>query len=280
MFGWSCLPAETIRKSPIAQLSGWVRDGLIIETPGDQADFPRIENDILGLIDRLNVIEVDFDRALAAHMQQDLKRALEASRGRDAVDKLIVTVPQTVETMDPAMKMVERLVLAGKLEHDGNPAMAWQIANIIIERNLKDELYPRKAGGKDSPNKIDGPVALFTCLSRAMAADRTGRTLSMSSESRRHDRTRPPTPDNDPVLVVGKKRGRPAVGPQSVDLAPGAVCRSDLAHSTRDKGLSVSDVDAPDRDLRIQATMTTARPRKGSSTVRAVLRTSSGPTRG
>jgi phage terminase large subunit-like protein len=170
LFGWYYLPTETIRKSPIAQLSGWVRDGFIIETPGDQADFPRIEADILGLIDRLNVIEVDFDRALAAHMQQDLKRALEPARGRDAVEKLIVTVNQNVETMDPAMKMVERLVLAGKLEHDGNPAMSWQIANVVVERNLKDELYPRKAGGKDSPNKIDGPVALFTCLSRAMAA--------------------------------------------------------------------------------------------------------------
>ncbi len=67
------------------------------------------------------------------------------------------------------MQMVERLVLAQGLEHDANPAMAWMISNIVVERNYKDEIYPRKAGGKDSPNKIDGPVALFTALSQAMA---------------------------------------------------------------------------------------------------------------
>jgi phage terminase large subunit-like protein len=88
--------------------------------------------------------------------------------GRDAVDRFVVTVPQSIETMDPAMKMTERIVLSKKLQHDGNPAMAWMISNVVIERNYKDEIYPRKAGGKDSANKIDGPVAFWTALSRAM----------------------------------------------------------------------------------------------------------------
>jgi phage terminase large subunit-like protein len=123
---------------------------------------------VLHWCDTLKVKEIDFDRALAAHMQQDLKRKLEPRMGRDAVDRFVITVPQDVKTMDPAMKMTERLVLAKKLEHDGNPAMAWMISNVVTERNYGDEIYPRKAGGKDSPNKIDGPVALWTCLSQAM----------------------------------------------------------------------------------------------------------------
>jgi phage terminase large subunit-like protein len=170
LIGRFYLPASAVEKSPIAQLSGWVREGFIIETPGDQADFARIQADIMDWCERLpHVKEVDFDRALAAHMQQDLKRQLEPKMGRDAVDRFVVTVPQTVETMDPAMKMTERLVLSKKLQHDGNPALAWMISNVVIERNQKDEIYPRKAGGKDSPNKIDGPVAFWTALSRAMA---------------------------------------------------------------------------------------------------------------
>ena len=48
--------------------------------------------------------------------------------------------------------------------------MAWMIGNVVKEPNQKGEIYPRKAGGKDSPNKIDGPVALFTALSQAMRA--------------------------------------------------------------------------------------------------------------
>lgn len=168
IFGRFYLPAEAVDKSPIAEMSGWVRQGFIIKTEGDQTDFGRIQSDLLQWCDTLQVKEIDFDRALAAHMQQDLKRLLEPRMGRDAVDKFVVTVPQKVETMDPAMKMTERLVLAQHLQHDGNPAMAWMISNVVVERNYKDEIYPRKAGGKDSFNKIDGPVAFWTALSQVM----------------------------------------------------------------------------------------------------------------
>jgi len=49
--------------------------------------------------------------------------------------------------------------------------MAWMVSNVVVYRApSNDEIRPSKAGGKDSPNKIDGPVALFTCLSQAMIA--------------------------------------------------------------------------------------------------------------
>lgn len=179
MLGRFYLPKAAVDKSPIAQLSGWVREGFIIETDGDQADFGRIQADILTWCDLLKVQEVDFDRALAAQMQQELKRLLEPKMGKDAVDRFVVTVPQTVETMDPAMKKTERMVLSKQLQHDGNPAMPWMVSNIVVERNYKDEIYPRKAGGKDSPNKIDGPVAWFTCLSRAMVSEPTEKQFQM-----------------------------------------------------------------------------------------------------
>lgn len=163
------LPEAAVQRSPIAQLGGWAKQGQIIETDGDQADYQRIEDDIMAWVDRWNVQEIDFDRALAAHMAQNLKRRLLPRMGHDKVERFVITVPQTVETMDPAMKMVERLVLSGHLQHDGNPAMTWMMTNVVIERNYKDEIYPRKAGGKDSPNKIDGAVALFTAMARAMA---------------------------------------------------------------------------------------------------------------
>lgn len=164
------LPAAAVGKSPIAELSGWVRGGFLEETEGDQADFGRIEDYIVGLCDQLpNVKEIDFDRALAAQMQQSLKKRLEPRMGFDAVERFVVTVPQDTPTMDRAMKMTERLVLGKTLEHDGNPAMAWMISNVVVHRSLSnDEIRPSKAGGKDSPNKIDGPVAMFTCLSQAM----------------------------------------------------------------------------------------------------------------
>jgi phage terminase large subunit-like protein len=167
-FGRFYLPEAAVAASPVAQYSGWVHERKIIETEGDQADYLRIENDILAWCDLLNVKEIDFDRALAAQMSQNLKRRLEPRMGRDAVEQFVITVPQTVEMMNPAMQRIEQLVLAGKFAHDGNPVWNWMASNVVVVRNFKDEIYPRKAGGKDSPNKIDGMVALFTAVSRVI----------------------------------------------------------------------------------------------------------------
>jgi len=161
IFGRYYLPAVTIAKADNAAYSGWVRAGRLIETDGDQADYERIEDDILADCRRWKVARICFDRALSAQMGQSLARKL----GRRPE---IVTVAQTVEVMNPAMQTVERLMLAGKLEHDGDPVMAWMLSNVVVQRNYKDEVYPRKAGGKDSANKIDGPVALFTVIGDVM----------------------------------------------------------------------------------------------------------------
>jgi phage terminase large subunit-like protein len=55
-----------------------------------------------------------------------------------------------------------------RIEHDGNPVLAWMMSNVVVQRNHKGEIYPRKAGGKDSNNKIDGVLALLMGLAKAM----------------------------------------------------------------------------------------------------------------
>lgn len=167
VFGRYYLPELAVQRSPIAQYSGWVRTGHLIETDGDQADYLRIEDDLVSWCETYAVQEIDFDRALAAQMGQSLKRRLHARMGKDAVERFVLTVAQTTEVMNPAMTLVERLVVSRELQHDANPCLAWMFSNVVVERNYKDEIYPRKAGGKDSFNKIDGPVALFTGISRA-----------------------------------------------------------------------------------------------------------------
>lgn len=171
IFGRYYIPARAVAQSPIAQVAGWVRTGALIETEGDQADYLRIEDDLVGWCDLLtDVREIDFDRALAAQMGQSLKRRLQPRMGKDAVERFVVTVPQTIETMNAAMQTVERIVLAKTLRHDANPVLVWTGSNIVVDRNYKDEVYPHKAGGKDSPYKIDPWVAAFTAISRAMNA--------------------------------------------------------------------------------------------------------------
>jgi phage terminase large subunit-like protein len=65
------------------------------------------------------------------------------------------------------MKHIEALVLGGRLHHDGNPALAWMMANVVAHRDRRDNLYPTKQA---ATNKIDGALALIAAMGRAMHA--------------------------------------------------------------------------------------------------------------
>lgn len=155
------LPKDTVDRSPIAQYQGWERQGYLIATPGGAADYQRIEDDIAAWCDAFNVKEVAFDRALAAHMTQRLMARLGG-------DPEVITVSQSVDVMNPAMQWLETRVIERKFVHMADPVFSWMASNVVVQRNHKGEIYPRKAGGKDSHNKIDGITALLTVASRAM----------------------------------------------------------------------------------------------------------------
>lgn len=156
------LPKATVDASPIAQMSGWVVEGRIKEIEGNVQDFNLLEDRLQQLADDLNAYEVLFDPALAAHMMQNMQRRL----GEDRVKQ----VPQSVAVLDPAMKEFERRVLTQDLEHDGDPVLAWMVSNVVVKRDYKDQIYPRKMGGKDSPNKIDGFMTILFLLARMLEA--------------------------------------------------------------------------------------------------------------
>jgi phage terminase large subunit-like protein len=103
-----------------------------------------------------------FDPALGAHMMQRLQARL----GEDRVKQ----VPQSVAVLDPAMKEFERRVLTQEIEHDGDQVLAWMVSNVVVKRDYKDQIYPRKMGGKDSPNKIDGFMTILFLLARMLEA--------------------------------------------------------------------------------------------------------------
>jgi phage terminase large subunit-like protein len=156
------LPEDTVTTSPNALYSGWVHKGWLTSTLGNVADYQRIEDEIVALVEQCLPREVAFDRALASRMMQNLQARL-------GEDTPVVVVPQNIQTIDPAMAQVEELVFGRKLQHNGDEIAAWMASNVVVVRNHKGEIYPRKAGGKDSHNKIDGMFTLLMGISRAMA---------------------------------------------------------------------------------------------------------------
>ena len=149
------LPEDAVDASRNSQYSGWVRDGHIITTPGNVIDLDTIEEDILQLAGEYNVQGILYDPWQAQQMVNHL-----VAQGLPMVE-----FRHTVQNMSEPMKQLEAEVIAGRLRHDGNPAMAWMMSNVVAHTDAKENIYPRK---EFPENKIDGPVALIMALAGAI----------------------------------------------------------------------------------------------------------------
>jgi hypothetical protein len=104
------------------------------------------------------------------------------------------------------MKELEALVLTGRFHHDGDPALAWMISNVVCHRDAKDNIYPRK---ERVENKIDGPVALIMALGRWITQPEPGdsvyETRGVRSPLMRRalEWLRPRLPDASDLIGIG-----------------------------------------------------------------------------
>jgi phage terminase large subunit-like protein len=88
-----------------------------------------------------------------------------------------VEVGQTWKHMSAPMKELEALVIAGQFHHDGNPVMAWNVANCKARSDRLENIVP----DKESPErKIDGVSATIIGLSRALLAPTESNMPSIS----------------------------------------------------------------------------------------------------
>lgn len=77
----------------------------------------------------------------------------------------IVAFPNTVSRMVPATALVFDAVVAGQLQHDGNPAMARHIENCVLKIDARGPRITKESN--NSKRKIDNAVAFVMAFSRA-----------------------------------------------------------------------------------------------------------------
>lgn len=159
-FGRYYLPEATIELPENEHYRGWRDDAKawITQTDGNMIDYIAIRDDILGLADRHQVIEVAFDPHQAMQMMAEL--------GEEGL--ICIEVRPLVMNFSPAMKRMDGLIRSRKIAHDGDPVMTWMLSNVVAKTDAKDNVYPRK---ERPENKIDGPVAHMMAQARWMAAE-------------------------------------------------------------------------------------------------------------
>ncbi len=134
----------------------WAEDGHIIPTPGNTVDLRVVETHIRELCARFNVQEIAFDPTFGRSMMADL-----VGDGLPAVE-----FRQGWVSMGPAVKELERVILAGQFRHGAHPVLRWNFENVQVETDKAGVRMFHKA---KSGNKIDGAVATAMAVARAAA---------------------------------------------------------------------------------------------------------------
>ena len=79
----------------------------------------------------------------------------------------IVQVQQSVKNFSEAMKEMDAVVIDHRFHHEHNPVMAWMMSNVNARVDKNDNVFPNKLNDE---SKIDGPVATFMAMNRALLA--------------------------------------------------------------------------------------------------------------
>lgn len=134
----------------------WVDLGYLIATEGNAVDYKSVLNYIYTLNNQFRVMDVAFDRWGASYLVQELQ-----SNGIN-----VKSFGQGFNSMSPASKTFERLLLRGELEHDNNPLLRWAFGNVTLELDASGNIKPSK---KKSVERID--PAISTIMAVELAAN-------------------------------------------------------------------------------------------------------------
>jgi phage terminase large subunit-like protein len=136
--------------------------GALETTPGDYVDQNFVKRAILDGIAAYDVQGIGFDPWNTSKLKADL----EVVEGVEAA--LIHDLRQGIQTLGEPSKHFERLVLAGQLDHGGNPVLRWMAQNVVVRFDENLNFAPAK---KRSREKIDGIVAAVMACALAHAGE-------------------------------------------------------------------------------------------------------------
>lgn len=156
VFGRYYLPAATIETARNAAYPGWVRDGWIVETPGETTDFAFIKRDLLEWAERFDVLEVPFDPREARQLATELLN----DHGLEMVE-----FRQGYSTYNEPMKAADVAIVQGAVRHNGDPVFLWAMGNVVGKQGAYGDVMPDH---DTEAAKIDPASAFLMAFGRAI----------------------------------------------------------------------------------------------------------------
>jgi phage terminase large subunit-like protein len=147
----------------------WNSQGFLQTTPGKTISYEYVAQHLYELFDRFDIQKIGFDRWNMRHL---LPWLLRAGFDEGFVKEHFVEFGQGMQSMSPALRDLEQVLIEGELAHGGHPVLAMCVANTVVTR---DDAGNRKPNKRKSNGRIDGLVALAMSLGvaplRAQAID-------------------------------------------------------------------------------------------------------------
>lgn len=146
----------------------WVREGAILTAPGKSIDYKFVAEYLWQQCQVLNIQKIGFDRWNWRHFKPWLTAAgfSEEQTTPGEPTSLFVEVGQGFQTMSPALRDMESILLNGKMAHGAHPVLTMCAANAVVQM---DPAGSRKLSKSRSRGRIDGMVALADMFAAAPA---------------------------------------------------------------------------------------------------------------
>lgn len=148
---WSWTPAQTLHeraKRDRVPYDLWVKQGLLLTTPGATIDYEVIIDQMKGILPT-SLICLGFDRWRIDIFRKDMDRA--------GVEFPMEEVGQGYKSFSPALDSLETMILNKTLRHGGHPVLTMAAANSVV---TYDPAGNRKLDKAKATGRIDPFVAL------------------------------------------------------------------------------------------------------------------------
>jgi phage terminase large subunit-like protein len=151
------LPSEGLNEKSVADrvpYDMWARQGYLQTTPGRSISYEFVASYLRDVFRRYDVRKLAFDRWNFKHL---LPWLLKAGMSEQFVKEHFVEFGQGMQSMSPALRDLEQVLLEGELAHGNHPVLTMCITNTVI---TLDDAGNRKPSKRKSTGRIDGMIAL------------------------------------------------------------------------------------------------------------------------
>jgi len=151
------LPSEGLSEKSVADrvpYDMWARQGYLQTTPGRSISYEFVASYLRDVFRRYDIRKLAFDRWNFKHL---LPWLLKAGIGEQFVRDHFAEFGQGMQSMSPALRELEQVLLEGELAHGNHPVLTMCVTNTVI---TIDDAGNRKPSKRKSTGRIDGMIAL------------------------------------------------------------------------------------------------------------------------